>query len=70
MRLLTSPTNQDVFWIVLGWAVLYGVARALFTDGSNEFTRVFDDSLWQLAILIGWPALYWLVSHGASGLLN
>ena len=69
MRLLTFPSNQDVFWVVLGWTVLYGAVRALFTDGSNEF-QTFDESAWPLAIIFGWPALYWLISHGASGLLN
>jgi hypothetical protein len=63
MRLLIFPSNQDVFWVVLGWAALYGAARV--TDGG-----VFDDSPWQLGILIGWPALYWFISHGVSSLLN
>ena len=70
MRLLIFPNNQDVFWVVLGWAVLYGAVRALFTDGSNESTQTFDESAWPLAIIFGWPALYCLISHGASGLLN
>ena len=65
MRLLIFPSNQDVFWVVLGWAALYGAARVLFTDGA-----VFDDSPWQLGILIGWPALYWFISHGVPSLLN
>jgi hypothetical protein len=64
MRLLTFPSNQDVFWVVLGLAVLYGAARALSTDGSEKSTQIFDDSPWQLGILIGWPALYWFISHG------
>src|SRR5262249_10349913 len=29
MRLLTSPDNYDVFWIVFGWALLYASARGL-----------------------------------------
>jgi hypothetical protein len=57
MRLLTFPSNQDVFWVVLGLAVLYGAARALLTDGSEKSTQIFDDSPWQLGILIGWPAV-------------
>jgi hypothetical protein len=70
MRLLTFPSNQDVFWVVLGWAVLYGAARALFTDGGEKSTQIFDDSPWQLGISIGWPALYWFISHGVPSLLN
>ena len=57
MRLLAYPNNQDVFWVVFGWAVLYGVVRALLTDGSDGSTQTFDDSAWPLAILFGWPAL-------------
>jgi hypothetical protein len=68
MRLLAYPNNQDVFWVVFGWAVLYGVVRALLTDGSNGSTQTFDDSAWPLAILFGWPALYWLISHGLFAL--
>jgi len=49
MRLLTFPSNQDFFWMVLGWAVLYGVARALFTDGSEKSTQIFDDTPCSLA---------------------
>jgi hypothetical protein len=64
MRLLIYPSNQDVFWVVLGWTVLYGVIRTLLTDGTNESFQTFDDSQWPLAILFGWPVLYWLVSHG------
>ena len=45
-------------------------ARALLTDGSAASTRIFDDSLWPPAIIFGWPALYWLMSHGASGLFS
>jgi hypothetical protein len=70
MRLLTFPSNQDVFWVVLGLAVLYGAARALFTDGSEKSIQIFDDSPRQLGILIGWPALYWFISHGLFSLLN
>jgi len=65
-----AAVNQDVFWVVLGWAVLYGAGRALFTDGGEKSTQIFDDSPWQLGILIGWPALYWFISHGVPSLLN
>jgi hypothetical protein len=64
MRLLTFPGNHDVFWLVLGWTILYGVTRTLRTDGTNESFKTFDDSRWSLAIIIGWPLFYWLVSHG------
>ena len=70
MELLAFPNNQDVFWVVFGWAVLYGAVRSLLTDGSSEFTKIFDDSLWPLAILFGWPALYWLISHGAASAIT
>jgi hypothetical protein len=70
MTLLTYPSNHDVFWVVFGWAVLYGSVRALLSDGSNESTQTFDDSSWPLTIIFGWPALYWLMNHGVSGLLN
>ena len=64
MGLLTSPNNYDVFWIVFGWALLYGSARTLLTDASDAATKAFDDSRWATVILLGWPALYWLISHG------
>ena len=67
MRLLSFPSNQDVLWVMLGLAVLYGAARALFTDGSEKSTQIFDDSPWQLGILIGWPALYWFISRVDPG---
>ena len=70
MELLTFPNNQDVFWVVFGWAVLYGAVRSLFTDGNGQSAKSFDDSLWPLVILFGWPVLYWLVSHGASSALT
>ena len=69
MRLLTFPSNQDVFWLVLGLAVLYDAARALFTDGSEKSTQIFDDSPWHRGILISWPALYRFISDGVSSLL-
>ena len=69
MTLLTYPSNHDVFWVVFGWAVLYGSVRALLSDGSDKSTQTFDDSSWPLAIIFGWPALYWLMSHGVSALL-
>ena len=68
MNLLAFPSNQDVFWLVFGWAVLYGTARSLRTDGSEQSTQMFDESPWPLAILFGWPALYWVVSHGVLDL--
>jgi len=46
MRLLTLPANHDVFWVVFGWALLYGYVRALLTDGSAASIQMFDDSLW------------------------
>jgi hypothetical protein len=49
MSLLTFPSSQDVFWVVLGWTVLYGAARARFTDGSEKSTQIFDDSPGSLA---------------------
>jgi hypothetical protein len=64
MRLLTFPSNHDVLWIVIGWAVLYGAVRTLLTDGSDESFQTFDESQWPRAILFGWPALYWLIGHG------
>jgi hypothetical protein len=70
MRLLIYPSNYDVFWIVFGWALLYGSARGLLTDGSDAATETFDDSRWATIILFGWPALYWLVRHGIFGLLD
>ena len=70
MALLQLPSNHDVFWVVVGWALLYGSVRALLTDGSAASTRIFDYSLWPPAIIFGWPALYWLMSHGASGLFS
>jgi len=36
MSLLTFPSNQDVLWVVFGWAVLYGAVSAVFPDGSSE----------------------------------
>jgi hypothetical protein len=50
MRLLSFPSNQDVLWVMLGLAVLYGAARALFTDGGEKSTQIFDDSPWPLGI--------------------
>ena len=44
--------------------------RALVTDGSDQSTWTFDDKLLGAAICFGRPALYWLVSHGVSGLLG
>jgi len=41
MRLLTSPNYYDVFWIVFGWALLYGSARAYLTDRSDPSTETF-----------------------------
>jgi hypothetical protein len=35
----------------------------LRTDGSDYSIKRFDDSFWPHAILIGWPAVYWPVSH-------
>jgi hypothetical protein len=67
MKLLTVPTNPDVFWVVFGWAVLYGSAKALLSNGTDQSTQRFDDSRWALAILYGWPALYWLIGHGVFG---
>jgi hypothetical protein len=63
MRLLSlPPSNQDYFWVVVGWAVLYAVLKWLRTDGSNYSIKRFDDSFWPDAILIGWQAVYWPVS--------
>ena len=67
MRLLSFPSNQDVFWVMLGLAVLYGAARALFIDGGEKSTQIFDDSPRRLGILIGWPALYWFISRVDPG---
>jgi len=66
MRLLAFPNNQDIAWIVIGWAVLYGTLRSLLTDGSSQSIRTFDDSLWPYLIFIGWPALYWVISHSVA----
>jgi len=46
MSLLTFPSNQDVLWVVFGWAVLYGAVSAVFSDGSSESIRTFDASPW------------------------
>ena len=70
MWLLTTPNNYDVFCIVFGWALLYGSARALLTDGSDASYETFDDGRWAKVILFGWPALYWLLRHGIFGLLE
>jgi hypothetical protein len=61
---VTLPLGEPA---VIGWAVLYGVVRALLTDGSDASSRMFDKGRWPLAILFGWPALYWLISHGVIG---
>ena len=63
------PQQHDVSWVVFGWAVLFGSVRALLSDGSDESSQTFDDSSWPLTIIFGWPALYWFMSHGVSGLL-
>jgi len=63
MSLLTFPSNQDVLWVVFGWAVLYGAISAVFSDGSSESIRTFDASPWSTVVLYGWPSLYWLISH-------
>lgn len=63
MSLLTFPSNWDVFWVVLGWAVLYGAVGVLLYD-DVESPQTFDDSRWSPGILFGWPSLYWLVVHG------
>jgi hypothetical protein len=63
MRLLTFPGSQDFVWVVVGWAILYIVLNWLRTDGSDYSVRMFDDSSWPDAILIGWPAVYWIVSR-------
>jgi hypothetical protein len=41
-----------------------------YPDGSAGTIWTFNDSCWATVILFGWPALYWLVSHGMSGLLE
>jgi hypothetical protein len=63
MRLVTLPSNHDYFWMVIGWAVLYAALKWLRTDGSDCSVKLFDDSFWPDAILIGWPAVYWPVSR-------
>ena len=65
MRLLSFPNNQDVFWVVVGWTILYGALISLRTDGSPDSIRAFDDSVWAYAIMFGWPPLYWVMSHVA-----
>jgi hypothetical protein len=29
---LATPQQHDVFWVVVGWALLYGSVRALLTE--------------------------------------
>jgi hypothetical protein len=62
MGLLTFPTSQDFFWVVVGWSVLYSALKWLRTDGSDQSIKMFDDSSWPDAVLIGWPVVYWTVS--------
>jgi len=69
-RLPSLPSNQDYFWVVVGWAVLYAVLRWFRTDGSNYSIKRFDDSFWPDAILIGWPAVYWPVSRVRRGVVT
>ena len=65
MSLLTFPSNWAVFWVVSGWAVLYGPVGALLY-GVVESPQAFDDSRWSPGILFGWPSLYWLIAHGLT----
>ena len=65
--LLTLPSNQDCVFVVVGWAVLYTALKWLRTDGSDHSVKMFDDSSWPDAILIGCPAVYWIVSRVLLG---
>jgi hypothetical protein len=50
MGLLTFPTSQDFFWVVVGWSVLYSALKWLRTDGSDQSIKMFDDSSWPDAV--------------------
>jgi hypothetical protein len=65
MGLSTFPSNQDIVWVVVGWAVLYAVLLTSRSDydGSEYSVKMFDDSHWPDAILFGWPAVYLIVSR-------
>ena len=67
MGLLTLPSSQDFVWVIVGWAVLYTALTWLRTDGSDHSVKMFDDTSWPDAILIGWPAVYWTVSRVLLG---
>ena len=67
MGLLTFPSSQDCVWLVVGWAVLHTALKWLRIDGSDHSVKMFDDSSWPDAILIGWPAVYWTESRVLLG---
>jgi hypothetical protein len=56
------PDQPRLFWVVVGWSVLYSALKWLRTDGSDQSIKMFDDSSWPDAVLIGWPVVYWTVS--------
>ena len=53
MSLLTFPSNQDVLWVVFGWAVLYGAVSAVFSDGSSESIGAVRNSVREAVFVIG-----------------
>jgi hypothetical protein len=51
-----------------GWSVLYSALKWLRTDGSDHSIKMFDDSSWPDAVLVGWPVVYWTVSRALLAL--
>ena len=55
-------------WVRRNAALPQTSVSSALTAGSNESTQTFDDSAWPLAILFGWPGLYWAYNHGVFAL--
>ena len=69
-ELTRFPSNEDIVWLVVGWALLYAYFQILHSDGSDSSIKNFDDSRMPNAVLIGWAAVYWLLSRLAYSLLG